>query len=608
MKIMKSKNRKIVGTFILSWGLLYSLWCFLAYGYIKFKYGIELNDIWIYIDYPISKFLNIAEIHFGTFEISPELYRYTAAYFNQHQIVAWGFVDLINALDCRGVFRFLPWGAGFFAALSVLVTFIICKDLDDNTKAKMVRGAKITTAQDLVKQLRREQKKEQSGLFADPILIPHAYETRHVLIAGSTGTGKSVMLCQFIASVRQQKMLIYDRKGELFAKFGREKDILWNPYDKRFCGWSIFNEFELYEGLNHIPEELVNLANSLFSVASDNKNRAFYDGGASIFKSSCCYLKINGMTTNQELCDFFNAGVGKIKSAIDTLPKGLQEGLAFLIGEGDVVASFMSCLMEKTKAFQSLVGQDGDCSIRAWAKTRASDQTLFLSTAGENDTIYQPILTMLIDIIGSEIRAMPENPERRIYLFLDELSSLQPLVTLKMLLREGRSKGASCILGTQTMAAIEGKYGKADSADIFGLCNSLLIFRTNEPGQSEYFAKALGNVERIKIRQSNGESKKNGLSLGRGSKNTGESEQNITENLFLSGELQSLLVGCAIAKIAHFPIAKIQFKNIQISDKNAGFIKREMRFASDEELAKSRVKPLKVIEESKAEEVNTFDV
>lgn len=313
---------------------------------------------------------------------------------------------------------------------------------------------------------------------------------------------------------------------------------------------------------------------------------------------------------NQELCDFFSSGAEAIKNAISILPKGLQEGLAFLIGEGDVVASFMSCLVERTKSFQSLVGQDGTFSVRAWAKSNQTE-TLFLSTAGENDMIYQPILTMLIDVIGSEIRAKSENPERRIYLFLDELSSLPPLKTLKMLLREGRSKGACCILGTQTMAAIEGKYGKSDSADIFGLCNSLFVFRTNEPGQSEYFSRALGNVERVKIRQSSGETQKSGLSLDLGNTSTGQSEQSATENLFLAGELQSLPVGQAIIKIAHFPVAKVQFKNNQYLDKQAGFIKREMKSATAEELAKIRVvipNPAKLVVQEKEKKVNTFNL
>lgn len=571
---------------------------------------MQLDNIAIFAKYVISKGLDLAGIHFGKFEIPQELYIYIANDFSSNRISAWEFWKLVDIVLPSIAFGILPYMTIFFAVVSIFTAVYARSYLeDDDNQIKAVRGAQITSTKQLVRQLRKAQGESQSGLFAEPILIPHEYETRHILIAGSTGTGKSVILCQFIKSVYQQKMLIYDRKGELYAKFGNKKDILWNPYDSRFCGWSIFNEFELYQGLTQIPEELVNLANSLFSTSASNKNKTFYDGAASIFKSGCCYLKINNMTTNQELSDFFNSGASYIKSAIGTLPKGLQEGMAFLIGEGDVVASFMSCLVERTKSFQSLVGQDGDLSIREWIKNPQKGR-LFLSTAGENDTIYQPILTMLIDIIGGEIRAMSEKPQRRIYLFLDELSSLPPLKTLKMLLREGRSKGACCILGTQTMAAIEGKYGKADSADIFGLCNSLFIFRTNEPGQAEYFAKALGNVERIKLRQSSGKTHK-GL-LGESTSSDNEAEQNITENLFLAGELQSLPVGQAVVKIAHFPVAKVQFVNNQFKEMNQGFVKREMKLATEDELESFRAVRASGGEAKEMKEedrtINTFNI
>ena len=242
---MKLKNRRAVLVAILTFSFLYSIWSYVVYLYTNFKYDLHLDNIWIYINYPVSKFLNITGIHIGRMDIPPELYEYTADYFPQSDIVAWGFADLVNTLPCASVFKPLPYLTICFAVFAIFISLILRENLEGDIKAKAVRGAKVATEKDLVRQLKREQKQQQTALFADPILIPHIYETRHILIAGSTGTGKSVVLAQFIASAREQKMLIYDRKGELFAKFGRKKDIIWNPYDSRFCGWNIFNLIEI---------------------------------------------------------------------------------------------------------------------------------------------------------------------------------------------------------------------------------------------------------------------------------------------------------------------------------------------------------------------------
>lgn len=270
--------------------------------------------------------------------------------------------------------------------------------------------------------------------------------------------------------------------------------------------------------------------------------------------------------------------------AISSLPEGLREGQSFLIGKGDVLASYIGCLGEHVKAFQPFIGRDGAFSVRKWINNADDHSVLFLSTAGEHGENYLPIITMLTDIVGNRIRALPENPNRRIFLILDELSSLPPLKSLQMLLREGRSKGASCFLTTQTLAAIEDQYGKAGAADIMGLCNSLFVFRTTEPAQSEYFSKAFGDAEIVTFRQTQGQSKRSGDVLGNDT-NQSVSEQHGIERLFLPGELQSLPVGHAVVKIAHYPVAKVQFKNIQFQEQTEGFIQRKIRFASTEELA-----------------------
>ncbi len=587
---MKPNSDVIIARYIIIFLVLNILYAALAALLVKVFYSATLTDPKLYIDYLIASYFSWLEIKMLTITIPSELLPHAQALGWQHPtIVEYGFKILVDKLPFGWAFKPIPYLAGLF----VLIAGVITRKLSLKERdSKYVRGSRMASAKQLRQVLHKAQSNDTSnspGIRISPLIIPGDLETRHILTAGSTGTGKSVLLCQAIYDImrRKNKMLIYDRKGELFAKFGKTGDVLWNPYDERFCGWNIFSEFDLYVGLEAIPEELSTMANSLFSTSRDANNKNFFDGAASIFKSGCCYLKIHNKTTNKDLYNFFTSGPDAIAKAIATLPEGLREGQAFLIGGGDVAASFISCLMDRVKAFQPFIGRDGDFSVRNWIKDSHDQRVLFLSTAGENEASYLPIVTMLVDIVGNSIRSLSENPKRRIFLILDELSSLPPLNSLQMLLREGRSKGASCFLTTQTMAAIEVQYGKASAADIMGLCNSLFIFRTNEPQQSEYFSKALGDAETVKLRQTLGQSKRNGMLIGSDT-NQSVSEQHVTERLFLAGELQSLPVGQAVIKIANYPVAKVQFDHVEIPDRTAGFIRRKVQFASAEELARAK--------------------
>lgn len=594
-------TKKFWGRVALITGFLWILYYWLTSYFIgqvfltdkRFYHFQDFNSYWFWIKYCIAKIGN-----FNSWQIQ-------LPYFEPISALSYGntlhhylsIVPLLNHISAKyisiySVFHILPYYMAIAFVGAVAIVYRFSNQDISLSGTKNLRGAKIISEKNLCRQLRNKHDRKFPALAAPPISLPYDAEARHVFTAGSTGSGKSVMLCSFIKSMTERlskysniKILLYDRKGELTSKFYKDGDIIFNPYDERFPGWTIFNEFELLSGFEKIPERLVNLANSLFSVSKNNKNKSFYDDAASIFKSGCCYLKLHDKTSNKDLYNFFTQDPEKIRIAIESLPAGLREGLAFLAGNGDVMASFISCLIDRVKTFQPFIGRDGDLSITKWIANDSDRRKLILNTASSNDEMYLSIMTMLIDIVGHGLRDKSEDKFRRIYFILDELSSLPPLKTLQMLLREGRSRGASVWLTTQTMASIESKYGKNDSADIIGQCNTLFIFRTSEPSQSRYFSDALGDAERMKINKSKGNSQR-GFDIV-GSKNNGESENRTIEKIVLPGELQGLPVGTAYVKVGDIPPAKVHFKNISIPDVAPYFIPVKQKIATDEEIAKA---------------------
>lgn len=305
------RNKRFSGKPIILTILLFSIFCAGIAGLAYWWYDVRLFEPGIYVKYLFSLLFDAAGIKFITVDIPKGLYEYVFLRgYHSPSIILCDFQLLIHRAKFSDLFSLLPYFLfGSFVTSIILVWRYLSPQ---GESAKYVRGAEIATEKKLVKLLTHAQKRDTSGspgLAATPLHIPGDLETRHFLTAGSTGTGKSALLCQLMKGMQQRnaKQIIYDRKGELYAKFGRQEDILWNPYDKRFCGWTIFNEFEFYAGLDHIPEALSSMADSLFSVsnAAGSTSKHFYDGAASVFKSGCCYLKINNMTTNRELYNSF---------------------------------------------------------------------------------------------------------------------------------------------------------------------------------------------------------------------------------------------------------------------------------------------------------------
>jgi len=68
--------------------------------------------------------------------------------------------------------------------------------------------------------------------------MPVAVETLHLLVAGSTGSGKSVLIREMAYSAlhRGDRIVVVDPNGDMVANFYRPGDVLLNPYDSRGRG------------------------------------------------------------------------------------------------------------------------------------------------------------------------------------------------------------------------------------------------------------------------------------------------------------------------------------------------------------------------------------
>lgn len=555
------------------------------YDFSQFSFWTELKYISSLMADVISR--NFQLEYDIDFEVPKEYREYIFEHgFHGHEISIYDYHYLLDFLPNAAVYQFYI----LYLFLSFCVGIFVYAKSEKPTNEKIIkrekyiRGAKKVTAKELCV---ASAKTKDAGIVLPTkdgkLALDKQKEKEHMIILGSTGTGKSTLLLSIVSRLiaRKTKIIFVDRKGEFWGKFGRNnKDILFNPFDSRSVKWSIFNEinFELNSSkeIEKIPPDLQVTADILFGVnhPQRQKNRYWYVSGSSVFCSTICYLAINGKTSNKDITDFFASPADKIIAAFKTLPEGCRIGLAAL-GEkatSEQVGQIMSMVADCSKQLACFTGLDGDFSARKWICEQNSTN-LYLSTAGKNDTNFNTIITLLLDLVGREIKEFPDNggQDTRIVFVIDELAALPPLESLKFLLTQARSKGVAVIVANQTVARLKAIYGIEETRNIIACAKTRFFFQTPEADDAKYLAQTLGQYQAERKIKSQNESSGT-LLAGIGTSRKGKTENNqiVKDDAFMAADIASLQTGQAIVMIPNLlpMVAMVQLKKEDIPQKN----------------------------------------
>jgi hypothetical protein len=139
-----------------------------------------------------------------------------------------------------GIFWLVIGGIGIIAVLWFLVPVAA-------PSSEILRGARIISVRKLRVHLKREAKPHYAPqLEVAGVPIPAQYENRGFFVVGSPGSGKTQIICQLVAQIRQRadfRGIVFDRSGELLEKFyDPSRDLIFNPHDDRSVNWKHTDE------------------------------------------------------------------------------------------------------------------------------------------------------------------------------------------------------------------------------------------------------------------------------------------------------------------------------------------------------------------------------
>lgn len=385
--------------------------------------------------------------------------------------------------------------------------------------------------------------------------IPLDCEPNHFLLVGSTNTGKSTAIDQLLASALQRgdRCIVIDPNGHAFARFGQKADRLFNPFDARSPGWSIFNELRK-------PYDYERLAMSIIPDTGNSDSQQWRSYARTLFIETARMLARDGETTNERLVFWLT------KAPLSELRKFLKgspaEGL-FEPGADKALAGTRFILTEQLEPLQHL--RDGKFSLRNWLES--GNGNLFITWREDMLEALRPLVTCWADVLIANVLTMPTEHPRPLWFVLDELASLGCLSSLNAGLTKGRKHGLRVVAGLQSVSQLDALYGHDNAITLRSCFRNLLVLGCSnaDPDTARMISEGLGQTESERIQKTTNDNSRE--------RSTSVSRQRNIEYAVLPSELMALRPLHGFLKLAGaFPVAKINLVYQEFKPVNRPFV------------------------------------
>ena len=437
---------------------------------------------------------------------------------------------------------------------------------------KILQGTTIVKSRDLKKRIKRKDRSDLS--FGDVPLLKNR-ETEHMMIVGTTGTGKSNCLHHLLGQIRARgdRAVIIDTTGSLVSRFYEEDhDKLLNPLDERGLNWDLWSECKE-------PYHYTELAQSL--IPESGPDPIWWNSARKLFSVTAQELKKIQKPSIQKLLEFsLISPIAKVSSFY----KDTQVASFMNVTAGKTALSIRSTLGMSLEAFAYLKSEENPFSIREWVQKEyqtAEDQEegkhkckdwLFLSSTTEQRELLAPLLSTWLSIAYKALMGLEESYTRRLWFIIDELPSLNVLPNLPKALAEIRKYGGCFVTGLQNLPQLEQIYGINSTRSIVGLCGTKVVFRTSDAPTAKKLSEFFGEQEILEPAET--------ISFGAHQMRDGV---NLAEhrhfqptvsytNLLSLNNLQAYL-----QLPGNYPITKITFDYLAMDKQTLGYIAREIK-------------------------------
>ena len=364
-------------------------------------------------------------------------------------------------------------------------------------RAHRVRGAEMTSAQALARRVTPLFSRLAGGFLpaarkSKPRIAgvpwPERAETQHTIVSGTTGSGKTVLISDLVAQIRErgERCILYDKMGSYTrAFFDPARDVLMNPLDARAPRWSPFLEART-------PRDFDTMAAALIPQQKDTVDPFWVTAARQLFANGAGVLWKRGVTENRILVEHL------LKTELTSLAEAMEGTVAQSIVDPEnpkTALSVRAMLTAHLGALECLPDTGKPFSIREWVEREDETGFLFLTSRGDQHASLRGLISTWLEIAVNALLSLGRNDARRVWVVLDELPTLHQVPSLQPGLAESRQFGGCFVLGIQVISALRDLYGRNGAETVSGLCGTRVVLAAPDQETARWSAESLGRGE-----------------------------------------------------------------------------------------------------------------
>lgn len=356
-----------------------------------------------------------------------------------------------------------------------------------------IAGRKVVeNAEHVNSELEGQRKRSGTGISIHPsIKMSLDLESKHAVLVGSTGSGKTTIISYYLQGAinRNDRLIVFDAKPD-FTKWLPGEVTLFAPWDKRSVAWDIGADV-LDAG--HAQTLAANMI-------PEGKDPVFSSGARQILQA----IIIECQKTKPESWDLYD--VISILDAETKIQQAVKNNLPYA---QQLVADMSS--KSTQSLMMTLISHAGNLimlaewwagkpkfSFRRWLKEEGKESACRTLVLAGNDeyraaatTYIRSILTIAAGMICSP--TTPDDPNRKLWFFLDEAPQLGKIPEILQILAVGRSKGVRVVFGMQDISQIREVYSAESAETLASMIGLWIIAQVKGAESPTWFSKLLGD-------------------------------------------------------------------------------------------------------------------
>ncbi len=327
--------------------------------------------------------------------------------------------------------------------------------------------------------------------IAPGVAYPADLWTRHVLVVGGVGSGKSTVMKPLIERVINagEQMLLFDPKSEFTMGFAAPALIA--PWDDRSLAWDIAKDMR----------NLLDMRRFAATMIKESQDPMWSNASRQLLVGLMICLKSSRGTDWGwlELRDLLSLPQPKLLEIMrrwhPEAERSVEKASVTTAGILINLASFCSSIFDLAEAWGS-VPPDRRVSFVEWIQGRSKHKQIILQGHGAYAELTKSYIESIVGVVSAMVNSveMTDDPNRKIWFIADEFAQMGK-APVRALFEVGRSRGVRCVIACQDFAQIEEIYGAPMVKALIGMCGTLLVGQIMQGETAEQLCKAFGSRE-----------------------------------------------------------------------------------------------------------------